>query len=69
MYADNIEETIEGKFWKRHVYSTDRLFDVPPPEEGLEECGSQGPLLQLGHEDVGIGGGHPGAHGRKRRGY
>ena len=40
------------------------VVDVTPPDEGLDDGGGQDPLLKLGHEDVGIGGGHPSAHGR-----
>ena len=38
------------------------IVDVTPPDEGLDNGGSQDPLLQLGYEDA--RGGHPSAHGR-----
>ena len=38
------------------------IIDVSPPDEGLHVGILQKSSLQLGHEEVGIGGGHPSTH-------
>ena len=38
------------------------VVDVSPPDEGLHVGIVQKPSLQLGHEEVGIGGCHPSTH-------